>query len=380
MMVFNYAKNLTLYRVTLNNSANFHVVPLGVDGLTVWNVKLQTPSQAAYANPAGNNNPLYTGAIFDKDNVKNTDAFDPGSASKQTSAKLTLGVDPTNFTTLLQSSGKMQFDGYLKNVVFAFNHVSTGDDDIVLKGSNNPTANPVYVNTTIGYAYYGFGIDGNRDARSDRAQGIVIAHNHIYWGHGISIGSETNAGVTNVWVYDNSMEDSEEGLRIKSDYARGGEVSNIHYENICIRNAENALLFTPYYSTKALSAAALIPNFHDISLKNVRILGTSDVKLMGFAAGTGNVIDPRTGQLVGQYPLVMTLDHVVADDPTRIAIVSSDANLTLDQTNLPILASPEARVVTNGLATRAVDPAQAVDCSRAFVDFPSLTSPAGRGW
>jgi polygalacturonase len=34
---------------------------------------------------------------------------------------------------------------------------------------------------------------------------MVIAHNHIYWGHGISIGSETNAGVTNVEVYDNSF-------------------------------------------------------------------------------------------------------------------------------------------------------------------------------
>jgi len=375
MMVFNWAKNLTLYRVTLNNSANFHVVPAGVDGLTVWNVKLQTPSQAAYANPAGNSNPLYTGAVFDKDNVKNTDAFDPASTKNQASSKLTLGVDPTNFTTLIKSSGTVQFDGYLKNVVFAFNHVSTGDDDIVLKGSNNPS-----VAATTPAGQKNFGIDGNRDVRGDRAHGIMIAHNHIYWGHGISIGSETNSGVTNVWVYDNSMEDSEEGLRIKSDYARGGEVSNIFYENICIRNAENALLFTPYYSTKALGGTPLIPNFHDIFLKNVRILGSSNAKLMGFAAGTGNVVDPSTGKLVEQYPLIMTLDHVVADDPTKIAVIASDAVLTLEQTNLPLLASPDARVTTNGLATRAVDPTQAVDCSRAFVDFPTLTSPAGKGW
>jgi polygalacturonase len=83
---------------------------------------------------------------------------------------------------------------------------------------------------------------------------MVIAHNHIYWGHGISIGSETNAGVTNMEVYDNSFMHSEEGLRIKSDYARGGEVSNINYKNICIRDADNALLFTTYYSTRPLPA------------------------------------------------------------------------------------------------------------------------------
>jgi polygalacturonase len=368
MMVFNYAKNLTLYRVTLNNSANFHVVPLGVDGLTVWKVKVQTPSQAAYANPAGNGNPLYTGHLFDEDNVKNTDAFDPGSASRAASSTLTLGMDPAGFTTLVKSSGKIQFDGYLKNAVFAFNHVSTGDDDIVLKGSNNPS---VVVSTATTYNY---GVDGNRDVRGDRSHGILIAHNHIYWGHGISIGSETNSGVTNVWVYDNSFQNSEEGLRIKSDYARGGKVTNIHYENICIKDALNALLFTPYYSTKAIgSAGVLFPDFHDIDLKNVRIMGTSNVKLMGFAANSEGYANP-------QYPLVMSLEHVVADDPTKIALISSDANLTLDATNLPILQSPDARVSVTGAATRAVEPDQVVDCSRAFVDFPALTSPNGTTW
>jgi len=60
LMVFKYAKNLTLYRITLSNSPNFHVVPSGIDGLTIWGTKVLTPSTAAYANPAGNWNPLYT--------------------------------------------------------------------------------------------------------------------------------------------------------------------------------------------------------------------------------------------------------------------------------------------------------------------------------
>jgi polygalacturonase len=370
MMVFNYAKNLTLYRITMNNSANFHFVPAGVDGLTVWGVKLQTPSQAAYANPAGNNNPLYTGAIFDKDNVKNTDAFDPASASKPVSAQLTIG-------SASKSADAMSFDGFLKNVVFAYNHVSTGDDDIVLKGSNNPgPKDPTTGLPTV------FAIDGTRDVRADRRYGIMIAHNHIYWGHGISIGSETNAGVTNVHVYDNSFEDSEEALRIKSDYARGGKVTNIFYENICIRNAENALLFTPYYSTKALPTSGpspLIPDFHDIYLKNVRIIGPTDVKLMGFQAGTAS--DPAfPGQLNPQYPLTMWMTDVVADTPDAINVISSDADLTLSGVNLPILSSDPARIVVNGAPTRAVDPSQVVDCSRAFIDFPTLTNPNGVGW
>jgi polygalacturonase len=349
MMVFNYAKNLTLYRITLNNSANFHVVPSGVDGLTVWGVKVQTPSLAAFANPAGNGNPLYTGEVFNEDNVKNTDAFDPGSASKAISAALTTGSTTT-------SAAKMSFDGYLKNFVFAYNYVSTGDDDMAFKGSQNPSP-----------AGSGLpGIDGDRDVRSDRKHGMVVAHNHIYYGHGISVGSETNAGVKNLDIYDNSFWDSEEGLRIKSDYARGGEVSNVRYKNICIKEGLNALLFTPYYSTKALpTAGPLFPNFHDITMENVRIQGKTAVKLQGFQANTGGFGNP-------QYPLGMTMTNVVADEPDAVTLTTSDANLTIKGVNLPLIATAENRNVINGTPTKAVDPSKVVDCSKAYVDFPAI--------
>jgi len=349
MMVFNYAKNLTLYRITLNNSANFHVVPSGVDGLTVWGVKVQTPSLAAFANPAGNGNPLYTGEVFNEDNVKNTDAFDPGSASKPIQDYLQTG-------STTKSAAKMSFDGYLKNFVFAYNYVSTGDDDMAFKGSQNPSPKGSGLP----------GIDGNRDVRADRKYGMVVAHNHIYYGHGISVGSETNAGVTNIEVYDNAFSDSEEGLRIKSDYARGGEVSNVHYRNACIRNATNALLFTPYYSTKALPAAGpLFPNFHDITMENVRIQGNSAVKLQGFQANTGGFANP-------QYPLVMTMNSVVADNPDGINLTTSDATLTVKGVNLPLVATNDNRNVVNGTPTKAVDPNKVVDCSKAYVDFPAI--------
>ena len=207
----------------------------------------------------------------------------------------------------------------------------------------------------------------------------MIAHNHMYWGHGISVGSETNAGVTNVHVYDNSFDSSEEGLRIKSDYARGGEVSNVYYENICIRDALNALLYTPYYSTRPVPVSSdpnnpmptpLFPNFHDIHLTNVRILGATNVKLQGLQASSGGYTNPEN-------PLVISLDDVVADDPSAINLISSDADITLHAVNLPILQSDQNRVAVTGAPTQAVDPSKVVDCTWAFVDFPSPTSPAG---
>lgn len=364
LMVYNYAKNLTLYKITLNNSPNFHVVPAGVDGFVVWNVKVQTPSLAAYQSATGNGNPLYTGALFtsggngEEGNVKNTDAFDPASASAKTQVALSTGSATT-------SSAKMYFDGYLKNVFFAFNYISTGDDDIAIKGSNNPS--PSGSNLV--------GVDGDRDVFSGLSHGIVIAHNHIYAGHGISIGSETNSGVRNMYAYDNSFSGGEEGLRIKSDIARGGEVSNIHYDNVCMRKLENSLLFTPYYSNKAQSNGALIPNFHDIYLNNISMSSETQVKLVGFqASGT-----------YPQYPLVMTMNNVVMDNPQNVTLIDADANLTITGlNNLPLKTDASKRVVVNGTVQEYIDPAivleTAVDCSQAYTDFPALTSPTGTSW
>ncbi|MGF6598356.1 polygalacturonase [Paraburkholderia sp. GAS448] len=361
MMVFNYAKNLTLYGITLNNSANFHVVPSGVDGLTVWDVKVQTPTLAASANPAGNGNPNYLGMLPSVDTAKNTDAFDPGSASKPLVQALTTG------STTTSAAGKIAFDGYLKNAVFAYNYLSTGDDDISPKGSNNPSP--------AGSGL--FGIDGNRNVATDRQYGFVIAHNHIYAGHGVSIGSETNAGVTNIQVYDNSFDGTEAALRIKSDWARGGAVTNINYNNICIRNSEQALLFTAFYSTKALAnpTSPLYPDFHNISMLNVHIIGGTAVTLQGFQANTGGI--PHVA-----LPLGMTLTNVLADSPDNVSVSTSDANLTLVNVNLPIFASAANNVVLNGTASRSLSTEKAVDCSEAYVDFPGIgvSSPAGQTW
>jgi hypothetical protein len=175
-------------------------------------------------------------------------------------------------------------------------------------------------------------------------------------------------------IYDNSFNGPEEALRIKSDYARGGEVSNIYYENICIRNALNALRFTTYYSTKQLPVdGTSVPNFHDIYLRNVVIQGPTNVRLEGFEENSGGFTEPA-------HPLVMSMENVVSESPDEVQVVSSDAELTLSGVNLPILPSPEQQVVIEGEATRAVDPSLVVDCSDAFVDFPSNASPSGSRW
>lgn len=131
---------------------------------------------------------------------------------------------------------------------------------------------------------------------------VTITHNHLYSGHGISVGSETNAGVNNVLVSENVIDDANVGgtstnsIRIKSDSSRGGEVKDVLYQDICLQNPGHAFVFDPFYSD---ATGSLIPYFHDIHMQNVHMLTTdSSSTFVGYDASR---------------VLTMTMDDVVWD-------------------------------------------------------------------
>src|SRR5262249_32140496 len=137
------------------------------------------------------------------------------------------------------------------NGLFAYNTISTGDDNIAIKGSGSPTDN------------------------------IVVAHNHFGRGHGMSIGSETNGGVQHRTVCDLVLDGTTNGLRIKSDSSRGGLVQNVSYTDVCMRGVSHPLVFDPYYSS---STGSEIPVFKDISLHDVHVLGGGSSTIQGYDA------------------------------------------------------------------------------------------------
>ncbi|MEI9967942.1 MAG: glycosyl hydrolase family 28 protein [Terracidiphilus sp.] len=122
------SNNFTLYRITLKNSPNFHVVFNHADGLTVWGLKIDTPQRLA----------------------RNTDGVDPGNGAK--------------------------------NITITHSYIRTGDDNVAIKG----------------------GLAGGGGPGG--ATNITISHDHFYWGHGMSIGSETNGGVSKIRVFDLSLD------------------------------------------------------------------------------------------------------------------------------------------------------------------------------
>ncbi|MDB0567630.1 glycoside hydrolase family 28 protein [Ralstonia solanacearum] len=312
----------TLYGVTVQNSPNFHIVTTGTSGVTAWGIKIVTPSLAytvaGYKCPSGTTPDKVTPATcFTPETVKNTDGFDPGQST---------------------------------NVVLAYSYISTGDDHVAVKASSGPTRN------------------------------LLFAHNHFYYGHGLSIGSETNTGVSNMLVTDLTMDGNDSsagnGLRIKSDASRGGKVTNIVYDGICMRNVKEPLVFDPFYSS---AKGSLYPNFTNIVVKNFHDLGSakSIKRTMTFLGYEANK---------QKNPLTITLDNVVFDG-TQPAFEGSHyggpaspngVHFTFGGTgpvsfaNAIVTSSTTDVTVTGSPGTAA-----AVDCSKAFVPLKSVvpTSP-----
>jgi polygalacturonase len=231
-----------------------------------------------------------------------------GTSLTPSSAHNTDGVDP----------GESASDGFI-----VCSKISDGDDQIAIKG----------------------GTSVNR---------LTIAHNHFGSGHGMSIGSETNGGVSNVNVYDLSIDGtgsglgggSSNGIRIKSDPSRGGLVSNITYSDVCTKGLANPILITPHYSS---ATGNLIPNYQNIKIQNFHATGGSPtVTLDGFDSS---------------HILGLTLDNVVVDGISSSGVSATNANITLGPGQVNFTPSGSGVTVSNKVSGSSTTNA----CSGKFI-------------
>ena len=257
--------NLTLYRITLKNSANFHVVPHHSNGITVWGLKIDTP-----------------------ENARNTDGFDPSAS--------------TNITVT---------DSFIRD----------GDDNIAIKAGDGPVTN------------------------------MTVLHNHFYWGHGMSIGSETTAGVSAIRVTDLSLDGTTAGIRIKSQQAYGGLVHDVLYDDLCIRGTKNPIQLDTNYSANPKPGQGLIPIYQDIILRDVRIAGGGKIQLNGF----------DTTHRIG-----IQFDGVILDNPSAYKFDINHADITFGPG--PVNFKPAGQDSTaRGSLTKGTLPA----CTDKFIPFPA---------
>ena len=144
------------------------------------------------------------------------------------------------------------------NVLIEYCVIDTGDDNVAIKS--------------------GFIEPGYPNAGSSNIQ---VLHNQFLHGHGVSIGSETNGGVQNVLVEDNTFQGTENGIRVKSTRSNGGDVSGLVYRHNTMTNVKYALIISGYYpdipadGDPAQPVTATTPYFHNILIDDLTVTGAT---------------------------------------------------------------------------------------------------------
>jgi polygalacturonase/sugar lactone lactonase YvrE len=258
-----------------------------------------------------------------------------------TSSRNTDGIDPGN----------------AQNFTITRSWISDGDDNVAVgaAGTTSPAAN------------------------------ISVTDNRLFAGHGESIGSYTQAGVSNV-LFDSNMlsgngtagagssvnntaDSNSTGLRIKSGYDRGGVVTNIQYSNSCFQDHKAEIVFSPNYEATTGSAN---PNLENILMQNLTFLteGTNQF------TGTNN-----NGTFL---PLGITLDNVTFPNtypssefspaPTNVSMSYGPGQVSADfVADYATFVGANGNTVTNNIAETTLNPPQ---CNFTYI-APELTGPNG---
>jgi len=157
---------------------------------------------------------------------------------------------------------------------------------------NTDGIDPTGSNITVTNASISDGDDNIAVGASSASSNVTISNVTTYSGHGVSVGSYTSSGLTNMLVTNVNMagtaaDGNATGLRLKSAADRGGLLNTITYQNICIRDIRYPLQLNPFYNT---NTGTLLPQFQNIVYQNVHVLtptGTQypyQVQLQGYDA------------------------------------------------------------------------------------------------
>lgn len=221
------------------------------DDFTLYRITLKNSPNFHVAYTGGNGFTAW-GVIIDTPKAgRNTDGIDPGNAT---------------------------------NVTITHCYIRAGDDNVAIKaGQPGPTSH------------------------------MTISHNHFYYGHGMSIGSETDGGASAIRVTDLSIDGADNGIRIKSNSSRGGLVHDVVYEDVCIRATKNPIYMDSNYSFYG-AARDKLPVFTDIVLRNVRVDGPGKITLDGFDE---------------KHRLGIAFDNVTLSDPAAVKISAGHADVRI---------------------------------------------------
>jgi polygalacturonase len=107
-------------------------------------------------------------------------------------------------------------------------------------------------------------------------QDITIANCTFGYGHGVSIGSETDNGFLNLRVTGCTFNKTTNGIRVKSYPGAGGLCENLYYSNITMTGVTNPIVIDMDYSGDVGSYATDIPSVNGLYINNLTSTGSSN--------------------------------------------------------------------------------------------------------
>ena len=235
------------------------------------------------------------------------------------------------------------------------------------------------INLTVNQSVIGDGDDEIAISGSSAASNITFENLLLSSGHGLSIGSITKSGVSNVYANNinfsgQAADGNQGGLRIKSYCGNGGVVSNVNYNNVCMQNVKQPILLDPFYNGASTGCANETPQYTNISYNNVHEL-----------AGTLSSVILTLEGYSSNYISTFTLNNVVLDSTTINATASYDTIALAGNVYPPLLQSlntvPGSTGVTyTGSATGSASAALACPTTGAANVFPTLVGELYAGY
>jgi hypothetical protein len=233
-------------------------------------------------------------------------------------------------------------------------------------------------------------------ADSGVASDIIITNCSLGSGHGLSVGSFTQNGVSNLTVIKCSFNGTRNGIRLKSDRDRGGVVQNLGYYDLSMSNVRIPIVIHSYYNsygangiTPAVAAANTAqpltnttPVWRDITISNLNATTAS-----GYVAGIiwGRPEMPVSNVTIEKVNInaSKTFDvynaHGVEFSDARISLPYGNSTYTLFNAGIAVSSSPLA-ITFDGLITEQTrnlvalyDTVAALNNTNAIGNSPLLT-------
>ena len=190
-------------------------------------------------------------------------------------------------------------------------------------------------NVTVNDSYIQDGDDGIAiKTNSAAASNMTIENSHFYGTHGISIGSETQDGVSNILVENNTISGTDSsgnvssdnnGIRIKTSSSEGGLVNQVTYDNTCLTGVKHAIEFNPFYSS---GNGSTTPDYTNITVDGLKSVSS--------ASSAGSVIEGYNSS----HLLTLSLENVSLDVTSSSAeyatIGTYNSNVTPSGTDVTV--------------------------------------------